>query len=266
MAAALDIVALEKSFGRPAVDKLTLSVPPGTFYALLGPNGAGKTTTLRIVAGLLGADAGRVAIHGIDIAANPVAAKAVTAWVPDEPLVYDKLTPTEYLGFVAGLWRVPTATARRAGGALLDRLGLGPHAHERCEAFSKGMRQKVALAGALIHDIDLAAAAAGQELRLYPSTWKTATIGGFVAGGAGGIGSVKWGGLRTPGTTRAVRIVTLEAHPRVLTLTGDAIAPVAHAYGVNGVITEVEIALAPRVAWVEVMLGLDSFAAAATFA
>jgi ABC-2 type transport system ATP-binding protein len=150
---ALAVSGLVKRFGaRAAVDDLTLSVAPGSFYALLGPNGAGKTTTLRIVAGLTTADAGSVAVFGVDTARDAVAAKAITAWVPDDPLVYDKLTPTEYLGFVAGLWRVPTATARRNAAALIERLGLAPHAHERCESFSKGMRQKVALAGALVHD------------------------------------------------------------------------------------------------------------------
>jgi len=150
--AALEIRGLVKTFGRPAVDRLDLTVRPGEFYALLGPNGAGKTTTLRMVAGLLKPDAGSVSIFGIDALANPKAAKAVTAWVSDEPMIYDKLTPVEYLEFVAGLWAVaPTEAAARAR-SLLDWLGLAPHANERCEGFSKGMRQKVALAGALVHD------------------------------------------------------------------------------------------------------------------
>ncbi len=151
---ALSIRGLRKSFGarQAAVDGLDLEVPAGTFYALLGPNGAGKTTTLRMVTGLMRPDAGEIRIHGIDALADPTAAKRVTAWLPDDPLLYDKLTPVEYLGFVAGLWSVEPDRARRKADALLDRLDLAPHRHERCEAFSRGMKQKVSLAGALIHE------------------------------------------------------------------------------------------------------------------
>jgi ABC-2 type transport system ATP-binding protein len=149
---ALDIRWLVKRFDRPAVDGLDLRVKSGEFYALVGPNGAGKTTTLRMVAGLLAPDAGTISIAGIDALADPVAAKQVMAWISDEPMIYDKLSPLEYLEFVAGLWRVESATAEARSRELLDWLGLAPHAHERCEGFSKGMRQKVALAGALVHE------------------------------------------------------------------------------------------------------------------
>jgi ABC-2 type transport system ATP-binding protein len=123
----------------------------GEFYALLGPNGAGKTTTLRMVAGLLRPDAGTVKVFGVDALSDAVAARQVTAWVSDEPMIYDKLTPLEYLEFVAGLWGIDPAIAEPDARDLLDSLGLRPHWHERCEGFSKGMRQKVALAGALVH-------------------------------------------------------------------------------------------------------------------
>jgi len=149
---ALEIRGLTKSFDRPAVDGLDLTVHAGEFYALLGPNGAGKTTTLRMVVGLLRPDAGSIAVHGIDALADPAAAKQVMAWISDEPMIYDKLTPFEYLEFVAGLWGIDAATADARATELLGWLGLTPHAHERCEGFSKGMRQKVALAGALVHD------------------------------------------------------------------------------------------------------------------
>jgi len=150
--AALEIRGLRKSFDRPAIDGLDLTVRTGEFYSLLGPNGAGKTTTLRIVAGLLRPDAGTVEIGGIDALADPVAAKRIMAWVSDEPMIYDKLTPLEYLEFVAGLWGIEPDAAARTADELIDWLGLRPHANERCEGFSKGMRQKVALAGALVHD------------------------------------------------------------------------------------------------------------------
>lgn len=150
--AALAVRGLTKRFDRPAVDALDFSVRKGEFYALLGPNGAGKTTTLRMVVGLLRPDAGSISILGIDALADPVAAKQLMAWVSDEPMIYDKLTPLEYLEFVAGLWGIDAASAEASARELLASLGLGPHLHERCEGFSKGMRQKVALAGALVHD------------------------------------------------------------------------------------------------------------------
>jgi ABC-2 type transport system ATP-binding protein len=105
-----------------------------------------------MVVGLLRPDAGSISVKGIDALADPVAAKQVTAWVSDEPMIYDKLTPLEYLEFVAGLWRIDAAAAEARARDLIDWLGLGPHANERCQGFSKGMRQKVALAGALVHE------------------------------------------------------------------------------------------------------------------
>lgn len=151
-ALALEITGLRKSFDRPVVDQLELKVRSGEFYALLGPNGAGKTTILRMVAGLLKQDAGSIAVCGIDTAKDPIAAKRLVAWVSDEPMVYDRLTPLEYLEFVSGLWQVDAPLAEARSHELIDWLGLRPHANERCGGFSKGMLQKVALAGALVHD------------------------------------------------------------------------------------------------------------------
>ncbi len=149
--AALRITGLRKSYDKPVIRDLSLTIPPGQLYALLGPNGAGKTTTLRIVTGLLSADAGRVEIFGHDVRADPLAAKAVTAWLPDEPMIYDKLTPAEYLAFVAGLWRMDPVDAEAEAQRLLRWLDLWDERDTRCEGFSRGMKQKVALAGALIH-------------------------------------------------------------------------------------------------------------------
>jgi ABC-2 type transport system ATP-binding protein len=149
---ALEIMGLRKSFGRPAVNGLDLRVRPGEFYMLLGPNGAGKTTTLRMVSGLLKPDEGSISVFGIDAIANPIAAKQIVGWLSDEPMIYDKLTPLEYLEFVAGLWSVHPSLAESRALDLVGWLGLREHAHERCENFSRGMRQKVALAGALVHE------------------------------------------------------------------------------------------------------------------
>ena len=149
---ALALRGVSKRFDRPAVEALDLTVYGGEFYALVGPNGAGKTTTLRMIVGLLRPDAGSICIEGVDSLSDPVTAKQVTAWLSDEPMIYDKLTPYEYLEFVAGLWRIEPDMAEGRARELIGWLGLEPHAHERCEGFSKGMRQKVALAGALMHD------------------------------------------------------------------------------------------------------------------
>jgi ABC-2 type transport system ATP-binding protein len=150
--AALRLSGLLKSFGRPVVDHLDMTIKQGELYALLGPNGAGKTTTLRMIAGLLPPDGGTIEIFGIDAARDSIAAKRVSAWLPDEPMLYDKLDPLEYLEFIAGLWGMEAANAQGAALDLLEVLDLWPHRHERCEGFSRGMKQKVALAGALIHD------------------------------------------------------------------------------------------------------------------
>ena len=152
---ALRIRGLRKSFDRPAVDGLDLTIAPGEFYALLGPNGAGKTTTLRMVAGLARPDAGTISVFDHDVEREPVAAKRRTAWIGDEAMIYDRLTPLEYLDFVARLWGVAPERVEARAFDLVSTLGLGHAAHERCGGFSKGMKQKVALAGALIHDPDL---------------------------------------------------------------------------------------------------------------
>ncbi len=150
---ALEITNLTKAFdGTHAVDGLSLKVRAGELYALLGPNGAGKTTSLRMVTGLLQPDSGEIKVCGIDAQLDAVKAKRLIAWVPDEPLIYDKLTPMEYLEFVAGLWGIDADFARYEADKLIDTLELGEKAHERCQGLSKGMRQKVALAGALIHN------------------------------------------------------------------------------------------------------------------
>ncbi len=121
----------------------------------------------------------------------------------------------------------------------------------------------VAEPGAVISEIDkVTRAHSAQEVRLHPSTYHTASVGGFIAGGSGGIGSIKWGGLRDWGNIIRLNVVTMEASPRVLTLTGAELHKVSHAYGTNGIITEVEMPLAPACNWVDIILGFDSFRAA----
>ncbi len=150
---ALRVTSLAKSYGgKRAVDGISFEVKSGELYALLGPNGAGKTTTLRMIAGLLNADAGQINVFDVDALKDPLAAKRQIAWLPDEPLLYDKLTAWEYLEFVAGLWGVDIAEARNRAEHLLKLLGLWDNRNDRCETFSRGMKQKAVLAGALIHE------------------------------------------------------------------------------------------------------------------
>jgi FAD/FMN-containing dehydrogenase len=121
--------------------------------------------------------------------------------------------------------------------------------------------------GAICEAIDHATRAhSQQELRLHPSTYATASLGGFIAGGSGGVGSIRWGGLRDWGNIIRLRAVTMEASPRVLELTGADLHKVSHAYGTNGIITEVEVPLAPAYDWVDVILGFDTLAEAAAYA
>src|SRR6056297_4073301 len=121
--------------------------------------------------------------------------------------------------------------------------------------------------GVLLKDLDAACKDhSGQELRMFSSTWATATIGGFVAGGSGGVGSCTWGSLRDVGNIIRLRVVTMEAEPRILEFTGEELARVSHAYGTNGIITEVEMPLAPAYDWTGVFVAFDDFAPAMAFA
>jgi ABC-2 type transport system ATP-binding protein len=143
---------LYKQFGATrAVDGLDLRVPRGMLYAFLGPNGAGKTTSLRIIAGLLKPDRGEVFLHGVSLAQQPAEAKRPLAYVPDDPVLYGKLRPLEHLEFVAALWSLPSRAAQPRAEELLQTLGLWDKRGDYIESFSRGMKQKMALASALIH-------------------------------------------------------------------------------------------------------------------
>lgn len=120
-------------------------------------------------------------------------------------------------------------------------------------------------AGAKLAAIDKVTRPQGWELRMYPSTYRTATIGGFIGGGSGGIGSILYGQLRDRGNLNAVRVVTLEDEPRVLELRGDDVQQVNHAYGTNGIITELEIPLGPAYPWAETIVTFGDFMTAARF-
>jgi FAD/FMN-containing dehydrogenase len=121
--------------------------------------------------------------------------------------------------------------------------------------------------GCLLKDLDAATRAhSSQEIRMFSSTWATATIGGFVAGGSGGIGSVRWGSLRDTGNIIRLRVVTMEAEPRVVEFRGEELARVSHAYGTNGIITELEMPLAPAYDWIGLFVDFEQFEDAAQYA
>ncbi|MEM6466496.1 MAG: FAD-binding oxidoreductase, partial [Pseudomonadota bacterium] len=121
--------------------------------------------------------------------------------------------------------------------------------------------------GCLIKDLDSQCIThSGQEIRMFSSTWATATIGGFIAGGSGGIGSITWGSLRDLGNIIRLRVVTMEEEPRVLEFRGEELARVSHAYGTNGIITELEMPLAPAYDWIEMFVTFDDFMDAAKYA
>lgn len=146
-----------------------------------------------------------------------------------------------------------------SGGVLLDLSGMN-------KIKSIGLGRVVTEPGAVLADIDHETRkTSGQEVRLVPSTYHTATLGGFIAGGSGGVGSIRWGGLRDYGNIIRLKVVTMEASPRVLELTGDDIHKVSHAYGTNGIIVECEVPLAPAYPWVDVILGFDDLREASEF-
>jgi ABC-2 type transport system ATP-binding protein len=149
----LRIDGLTKRFGtKTAVDSLSLDVRPGELYAFLGHNGAGKTTTIKCIAGLLRPTDGRVFVGGHDVVEEPLAAKAVLSYVPDQPYLYEKLSGREFLGFVGRLYGMsPQACAERMA-ELLRTFEAEEWADELAENYSHGMRQRIVLSAALLHD------------------------------------------------------------------------------------------------------------------
>jgi ABC-2 type transport system ATP-binding protein len=134
-----------------AVDDISLEVKGGELFGLLGPNGAGKTTTLRMIAGILRPNGGRVLIGEDDVHVSPIAAKRQLGFIPDRPFVYDKLTGAEFLRFVAGLYGQEGSSVERRIAELLEVFELTSWRDELVEAYSHGMRQKLIISSALIH-------------------------------------------------------------------------------------------------------------------
>ena len=148
----LQVDHLHKSFGeRIAVKDLSLHIE-NELFVFLGPNGAGKTTSIKMMTGLLHPDEGRVLIDGLDLAVDPLGAKRLFGLVQESPVLYEKLTAREFVHFMARLYQVPSQDAMRRAHQLFDIFEISDRADELIEEFSHGMKQKVALAGALIHE------------------------------------------------------------------------------------------------------------------
>jgi len=143
---------LTKRYGkRVVVDHLSLQVKQGQLYAFLGPNGAGKTTTIKMICGLLGPDAGTITINGFDTQKTPLKAKLAFGYIPDQPFVYDRLTPREFLRFIGGLYGLEPRQCDERSEYWLDQFELLPFQDELIGSFSHGMRQKIVFTAAFLH-------------------------------------------------------------------------------------------------------------------
>ncbi len=144
---------LTKDYGTTvAVDKLSLTVNAGEIYGFIGPNGAGKTTTIRMMGGILAPTSGSIVIGGVDMARNPVEGKRMIGFVPDRPFLYEKLTGMEFLEFSANLYNVRRGLFPEKAKRLLQQFALWTWADELIEAYSHGMKQRLIIAAALLHD------------------------------------------------------------------------------------------------------------------
>jgi ABC-2 type transport system ATP-binding protein len=149
----IELNELTKVYGRhAAVDHLSLDVPEGEIFGFIGPNGAGKTTTIKMMGGILAPTGGSIRIAGIDLAAEPEKAKRRIGYVPDRPYLYEKLTGLEFLRFTADIYGVPASRFHEKAGAALGLFSLSEWSHELIESYSHGMKQRLIMAAALLHD------------------------------------------------------------------------------------------------------------------
>lgn len=153
---AISLSGIGKHYGNfEALKPTSLDIRPGEFFGFIGPNGAGKTTLIRIVTGIIIPSCGTVHISGHDVAKDPDAAKRRIGYIPDRPYLYEKLTPIEYFEFIAGLYTLPDDCWRQRGEELLKLFKLWEWRNELIESFSHGMKQKVAMCSAFLHDPDI---------------------------------------------------------------------------------------------------------------
>jgi len=149
----IEIINVSKTFGgNKAVDNISLVIPDGEIVGFLGPNGAGKTTTIRMITGILKSDSGSIKINGIDIEKEPIKAKKQFGFVPDNPDMFLRLKGIEYLNFMADVYEVSEDDRKARIDNLAERFGMAEALFDEIQGYSHGMRQKIVLMGALIHD------------------------------------------------------------------------------------------------------------------
>lgn len=152
----IEIDALSKSFGNNRVlNNINLNVLPGQIIGYIGPNGAGKSTTIKILTGLLEDYTGSVKIKGQEVREAPTDIKRMIGYIPENAIVYDSLTPIEYLRFLGGLHNIEPNEVTKKAESLLQLFGLYPNRDDRMSSFSKGMRQKVLIISGLLHNPDI---------------------------------------------------------------------------------------------------------------
>jgi ABC-2 type transport system ATP-binding protein len=152
----IELKEITKKYGDfRAVDNLNLTVARGELFGFLGPNGAGKTTTIKMIAGILEPSAGTITIGGIDILKQPEAAKRKIGFIPDRPYLYEKLTGMEFLKFTADLYGVPNEIYRQNARKNLAMFSLTDWSDELIESYSHGMKQRLIMSAALLHDPEI---------------------------------------------------------------------------------------------------------------
>ena len=148
----ISIQGVTKTYGKKvAVDNLSLEIAAGEFFAVLGPNGAGKTTTIKMLAGLLRPNSGKLLVGGVDVQTDPIGAKKVSAYVPDQPFLYDKLSGIEFMNFIADLYGVDGVGRHKEIDRLVELFGMKDFVRELTESYSHGMKQRLVLAATLLH-------------------------------------------------------------------------------------------------------------------
>ena len=149
----IQLINLTKHYGKlAAVHELNLEVSAGEIFGFLGPNGAGKTTTIRCMMGILKPSSGQILLGGYDVIQEAQKAKAICGFIPDRPFIYEKLSGQEFLNFVGKLHRVEDRRLGRRSAELLERLELTPWRDELVESYSHGMKQRLVVCAALIHE------------------------------------------------------------------------------------------------------------------
>jgi len=152
----LELLNLEKTFGNfTAVNRINLKINKGELFGFLGPNGAGKTTTIKMIAGLLSPSFGNIYLDGIDVWQKPIESKMKIGYIPDQPFLYDKLTGKEFLYFSGGLYNLSKERIKNKISELSEQLKIGDWINKRSEEYSQGMRQRIVIASAFLHEPEL---------------------------------------------------------------------------------------------------------------